>query len=196
MEFKKKHPHLLVDRVEQNDGRPMVFGYVRGGDIIQDENQKQFLLSGLGMVNYKSVTKVHDPCPVGISGQKRGLRKNEKVLYAPQSNIGMAMFDDTGDYVEIPDKHVVFTKKENQDQEVEEHQGVKMMRNLQKGLKEETSDEEFELIEGIALDEEKQEDNKIEEEKEDKIGELALKVHQEYKEDKICLLYTSPSPRD
>ena len=185
MEFKKKHPHLLVDRVEQNDGRPMVFGYVRGGDIIQDENQKQFLLSGLGMVNYKSVTKVHDPCPVGISGQKRGLRKNEKVLYAPQSNIGMAMFDDTGDYVEIPDKHVVFTKKENQDQEVEEHQGVKMMRNLQKGLKEETSDEEFELIEGIALDEEKQEDNKIEEEKEDKIGELALKVHQEYKEDKI-----------
>ena len=189
MEFKKKHPHLLVDRVEKSDNRSMVFGYVRGGDLIQDQNQKQFLVSGLGMVNYSQVKKVHDPCPVGVSGQKRGLRKNDKKLYAPQCNIGMALFDDTGDYVEIPDKHVVFTQKEGQGQEVQEHQGVKMMRNLQKGLVEETSEEEFELVEGVALDsDEENQSNKIEEEDQDNIGELAMKVHQEYKEDQTQII--------
>ena len=187
MDFKKQHPHILVDRVEKSEGRSMVFGYVRGADLIQDQNQKQFLVSGLGMVNFSEVKKVHDPCPVGVSGQKRGLRKNDKKLYAPQCNIGMALFDDTGDYVEIPDKHVVFTQKEGQTQEIQDHQGVKMMRNLQIGGDQESSEEEFELIDGVGVQQE--ESNKIEEEiQEDNIGELAMKVHQEYKEDQGKIL--------
>jgi ribosome biogenesis protein BMS1 len=134
------------------------------------------------MVNYSNIKTVHDPCPVGQKGQKRGLKKHEKMLYAPQSNIGMTMFDETGDYVEIPDKHVVFTKKEGQDLEIEEHEGVQMMRNLQKGIEEE-EDEDIELVEGMML-EEGQNDLKIEGEDEDdlEIGKLAMKVHQEYRE--------------
>ena len=180
LDFKKQHSHLLIDRIEQSEGKALVFGYVRGADLIENENQKQLLVSGLGMVEYTQIRRVHDPCPVGQKGQKRGLKKNEKILYAPQSNIGMAMFDETGDYVEIPDKHIVFTQKEGQDIEIEEHEGVQMMRNLQKGL-EEDEEEEVELMEGVVLEEE-QESIPIEEEENMEMGKLAMKVHQEYKE--------------
>jgi ribosome biogenesis protein BMS1 len=182
LDFKEQHPHLVVDRIEQTEGQPMVFGYVRGNDLIRDEHQKQLLLSGMGMVQYEEIRKVHDPCPVGEAGQKRGLRKHEKVLYAPQSDIGLAVYDETGDYVQIPDKHVVFTKKEGQDLEIEEHTGVQMMRDLQGGQKgEDDEEEEMELMEGVILEEEEEEEDVVMEGGED-VGQLAMRVHQEYKD--------------
>lgn len=45
----------------------------------------------------------------------RSLRKREKLLYAPMNDIGLLLFDDTGDYINIPDKHVVFTEREGVD---------------------------------------------------------------------------------
>ena len=43
-------------------------------------------------------------------------------------NIGVQLFDETGDYINIPDKHVVFTKIENQDEDILNDEGVKVMR--------------------------------------------------------------------
>lgn len=42
------------------------------------------------------------------------MQKWEKTIYAPYCNIGMYMFDETGDYVNIPDNHLVFTQNENE----------------------------------------------------------------------------------
>jgi ribosome biogenesis protein BMS1 len=61
---------------------------------------------------------------------RRSLKKYEKLIYAPQSNIGLMMFDESGDYVTIPDKYVVFTKTENQLEGVDGHEGVRMVREL------------------------------------------------------------------
>lgn len=61
---------------------------------------------------------------------RRSLKKYEKLIYAPQSNIGLMMFDESGDYVNIPDKYVVFTKTQNQMEGVENHEGVRMVREL------------------------------------------------------------------
>ena len=40
----------------------------------------------------------------------RKLKNSEKTIFAPQCNLGMYMFDESGDYVTIPEKHVVFTE--------------------------------------------------------------------------------------
>lgn len=61
---------------------------------------------------------------------RRSLKKYEKLIYAPQSNIGLMMFDESGDYVNIPDKYVVFTKTQNQMEGIEGHEGVRMVREL------------------------------------------------------------------
>ena len=178
LEFKTQHPHILVARVEKGEEGSLVFGYVRGSDMVRREHQQQLLVSGLGLVDFLEMRKVHDPCPVGEAGQQRGLRKQEKILYAPQCDIGLAVYDETGDYVEIPDKHVVFTKKEGQDLEIEEDAGVQMMRELQKGIEEE-DDEDLELLEGLELEEE--EETAPTKGESDNLGDLARRVHQEYR---------------
>lgn len=195
LEFKRQHPHVLIDRVENNDGRAMVFGYVRGSDLIRDLNNQQLLLSGLGMVEYVDAVKVYDPCPVGESGQKKGLRKHDKKLYAPQCNIGLAMFDETGDYVQIPEKHVVFTEKEGHTEQLAQHEGVQMMRHLHKGLDVESSDEELELMEGVILEQDQEHQLQIEKNEQGSmsVGELAMKVHQEYPEDNAKALQIEDS---
>lgn len=180
--FKRQHPHVLVDRVERSGARALVFGYVRGADFVRDQNDRQLLLSGLGMVGYAEALRVHDPCPVGELGQKKGLRKHDKKLYAPQSNIGLALFDETGDYVQIPEKHVVFTAKEGQDAQVAGHEGVQMMRGLQTGLDEESAGE-VELVEGLLVEGDSEPEGRAPGPGGESAGALALKVHREYAED-------------
>ncbi len=128
LEFKKKHPHVVADRFEllttKNNIKDKdridvsVFGYLRGGDL---SKEKELYLSGLGYVKISEINAVSDPCPPYLyeenkpekgkekKKKKRTLKKREKVLYAPLSNIGLNMFDESGDYINIPDQHVVFT---------------------------------------------------------------------------------------
>ena len=134
LEFKKNHPHILIDRFEmckeggedlnRKAGDVLVFGYLRGADLRIDSTQKDLLMSGLGVVEFDQFKTVNDPCPVlgrsmkgknSIQPDRRKLERYEKMIYAPQSNLGMTLFDETGDYVNIPENHVVFTerKKEN-----------------------------------------------------------------------------------
>ena len=90
---------------------------------------------------------------------RRGLQRYEKMVYAPQCDLGLTLFDETGDYVNIPDGHVVFTKRENADQEVEEHQTVKRVRSLQVGSQgarnqdqSDSEEEAVQLVEGLELE--------------------------------------------
>ena len=68
---------------------------------------------------------MEDPCPIELkktvkqkqselaTGKKKGGRKltdKERVLYAPFSNIGAMNFEKTTGYITIPDKYVMYTK--------------------------------------------------------------------------------------
>ena len=39
----------------------------------------------------------------------RTLKKKDKVIYAPMTNLGFMNFESTGGFITIPDKNVVFT---------------------------------------------------------------------------------------
>lgn len=44
-----------------------------------------------------------DPCPLEkYNKDSRSLRKREKMIYSPMSNVGAYLFDKEGDYVTIP----------------------------------------------------------------------------------------------
>jgi len=65
-----------------------------------------------------------DPCPIELKKtvkqkqeehnstqkKKRSLKDREKVLYAPFSNIGAMNYENTSGFITIPDKHVVYTR--------------------------------------------------------------------------------------
>lgn len=239
LEFKKKHPHMLVDRFDLLTTKPSYkdndridvacFGYLRGGDLL---NSKDLYMSGLGFLTMNDIKVATDPCPPalfeiiekskkmenkddlleikeqgngngevvkndnsGNDGKKdikkvkknrrnRTLKKREKLIFAPQSNLGLNMFDESGDYVTIPDKYVVFTQKEGQDEEIENHEGVKIMREMHySNLKIDTQLDNTEtfLIDGVKLETNEQKVNVLENvEKQMKfVSELAEKVHKE-----------------
>lgn len=97
-----------------------------------DKNNRVHL-NGLGDFDLKSVTKVEDPCPIelkktvkkkqqehqeemnGKIKRKRTLKDRERSLYAPFSNIGAMNFENTTGYITIPDKYVVYTKLNEQE---------------------------------------------------------------------------------
>lgn len=39
----------------------------------------------------------------------RTLKKKEKIIYAPMTNLGFMNFEASGGFISIPDKNVVFT---------------------------------------------------------------------------------------
>lgn len=49
------------------------------------------------------------------------MKDKERVLYAPYTNIGSLNFENTTGYISIPDKNVIFTRlNDNEDQEKNE----------------------------------------------------------------------------
>lgn len=202
-EWKSTHPHILVDRFENTtDGqlkdddnvKVAFFGYIRGCSYRLNNTVH---ITGLGDYEIKGMEVIDDPCPVMNKAfadddkdvddegnptgpqrrrsKKRNLKQNERVIYAPQSNLGFLNYEQTSGYITIPDKHVLFTEIE--EERVDEHgnrvkevlnadggEGVDMVRTLQKldkGLDERFEDiEEPELLEGIKLgaDEDEEED--------------------------------------
>jgi ribosome biogenesis protein BMS1 len=228
--FKQEHSHMLIDRFEKiNNGNSssddsddlFVFGYVRGTNLVKDLTHKKLLLSGLGLVDYEEISEVNDPCPLvyqkneGKDEQlkkirERALREHEKMIYAPQCNIGLTLYDETGDYINIPDKHVVFTKRDDAEQDnFANHVGVKMIREMHEtsqGILAETDnraiseeeqeqndpsdndsedEDDLELIEGVQLEEsniiEEEDPHEVAPMDQREIGDLAYKIHEEYK---------------
>lgn len=73
---------------------------------------------------------------LGVQKQKamRTLKDKEKVLYAPFSNIGALNFEKTTGYITIPDKQVIYTRVDEEEDGGDAptgNEGQKMMWNLQ-----------------------------------------------------------------
>ena len=49
--------------------------------------------------------------------KKRNLKDKERVIYAPYTNIGAMNLESTTGYINIPDKNVVFTRIDEDDQD-------------------------------------------------------------------------------
>lgn len=109
--------------------------------------------------------------------RRRTLKQNERIIYAPNCNLGMLSFETTGGYVTIPKDNIIFTKIEkkeklnNDDEDVIEEkpedeeeleEGVKMVRELQDitvGIDQKLKEQEaVDLLENIGLEIEKEEE--------------------------------------
>ena len=187
-EWKKEHPHVLVDRMELlTDGvlsdeswvQVALFGYVRGTTFFKSPTAT---IVGLGKRAIQEFKIVEDPCPplekkIEVvkdeeefggkdveeeekkkrPNRSRTLELNQRILYAPQSNVGVLAFDETGGYVTIPDKYVVFTKRDGEDETRAQNESVKMMRELQQAknkMDRAVDEEELELVAGVTVKEE------------------------------------------
>jgi len=93
-------------------------------------------VNGLGDYSIGRITRMEDPVPVDIKSdgkKRRHLKDKEKTLYAPFSNIGQVNFDKSSGYITIPDKYVVYTKLEEEEEGMQpenQHEGQKMVRDL------------------------------------------------------------------
>ena len=167
--FRINHPYVFCDRydltftksTQDNDNDDVIvslFGYVRGNHL--NKNSLVYI-NGLGEYKIDYVTKIEDPCPIEMVAKngkiKRTLKKKDKNLYAPYSNINMLEYDRKSGYINIPEKLVTFTKGLKELDNLANDEGVKMVRKLQDqyGNIEQNDDDEknkIELIEGINMD--------------------------------------------
>ena len=167
--FRINHPYVFCDRydltftksTQDNDNDDVIvslFGYVRGNHL----NKNSLVhINGLGEYKIDYATEIDDPCPIEMVAKngkiKRTLKKKDKNLYAPYSNINMLEYDRKSGYINIPEKLVTFTKGLKELDNLAEDEGVKMVRKLQDqyGNIEQNEDDEknkIELIEGINMD--------------------------------------------
>ena len=185
--FRINHPYIFCDRYDINFSKTKeekkeineekeddvivsLFGYVRGNHL---NKNSLIYINGLGEYNIDFAEKIDDPCPIEMVAKngkiKRTLKKKDKNLYAPYSNINMLEYDRKSGYINIPEKLVTFTKGLKETDNLANDEGVQMVRKLQDmhGNIEQNDDDnnQIELIEGINMDSKNK--NKINEKKED-----------------------------
>ena len=186
--FRINHPYVFCDRydltftksTQDNDNDDVIvslFGYVRGNHL----NKNSLVhINGLGEYKIDYATEIDDPCPIEMVAKngkiKRTLKKKDKNLYAPYSNINMLEYDRKSGYINIPEKLVTFTKGLKELDNLAEDEGVKMVRKLQDqyGNIEQNEDDEknkIELIEGINMDTKTKNKNNKKENEENSIKE-------------------------
>ena len=182
--FRINHPYIFCDRYdinfsklikketeEKNEDDVIVslFGYVRGNHL---NKNSLIYINGLGEFNIDFAEKVEDPCPIEMVSKngkiKRTLKKKDKNLYAPYSNINMLEYDRKSGYINIPEKLVTFTKGLKENDNLANDEGVKMVRKLQDmygNIEQNENDEknQIEIINGINIDskEKKEKENEI-----------------------------------
>ena len=171
--FRINHPYIFCDRYDINFSKSILkeneeeknddvivslFGYVRGNHL---NKNSLIYINGLGEFNIDYAEKIDDPCPIEMVSKngkvKRTLKKKDKNLYAPYSNINMLEYDRKSGYINIPEKLVTFTKGLKEVDNLANDEGVKMVRKLQdmQGNIEQNEDDEknqIEIIEGIDMD--------------------------------------------
>ena len=183
--FRINHPYIFCDRYdinfsklikketeEKNEDDVIVslFGYVRGNHL---NKNSLIYINGLGEFNIDFAEKVEDPCPIEMVSKngkiKRTLKKKDKNLYAPYSNINMLEYDRKSGYINIPEKLVTFTKGLKENDNLANDEGVKMVRKLQDmygNIEQNENDEknQIEIINGINIDSKEKKENKISDE--------------------------------
>ena len=179
--FRINNPYIFCDRYDINFSKMQkkeneeeknedvivsLFGYVRGNHL---NKNSLIYINGLGEFNIDFAEKIEDPCPIEMVSKngkvKRTLKKKDKNLYAPYSNINMLEYDRKSGYINIPEKLVTFTKGLKETDNLANDEGVQMVRKLQDmyGNIEQNDDDEknqIELIEGINMDSKNQNKNK------------------------------------
>ena len=182
--FRINHPYIFCDRYDINFSKTNItnkenpeeknddvivslFGYVRGNHL---NKNSLIYINGLGEYNIDFVEKMDDPCPIEMVSKngkvKRTLKKKDKNLYAPYSNINMLEYDRKSGYINIPEKLVTFTKGLKEQDNLANDEGVKMVRKLQDmyGNIEQNEDDEknqIELIQGVNMDSKNKNEKKI-----------------------------------
>ena len=187
--FRINHPYIFCDRYdinfskyikketeeEKNEDDVIVslFGYVRGNHL---NKNSLIYINGLGEFNIDFAEKVEDPCPIEMVSKngkiKRTLKKKDKNLYAPYSNINMLEYDRKSGYINIPEKLVTFTKGLKETDNLANDEGVKMVRKLQDmygNIEQNENDEknQIEIIDGINMDSKEKKEKEINEEEEE-----------------------------
>ena len=183
--FRINHPYIFCDRYDINfskiqkkeeekneDVIVSLFGYVRGNHL---NKNSLIYINGLGEFNIDFAEKIEDPCPIEMVSKngkvKRTLKKKDKNLYAPYSNINMLEYDRKSGYINIPEKLITFTKGLKETDNLANDEGVQMVRKLQDmygNIEQNDEDEknQIELIEGINMDSKNQ--NKMKNDSENK----------------------------
>ena len=182
--FRINHPYIFCDRYDINFSKTNItnkenpeeknddvivslFGYVRGNHL---NKNSLIYINGLGEYNIDFAEKMDDPCPIEMVSKngkvKRTLKKKDKNLYAPYSNINMLEYDRKSGYINIPEKLVTFTKGLKEQDNLANDEGVKMVRKLQDmyGNIEQNEDDEknqIELIQGVNMDSKNKKEKKI-----------------------------------
>ena len=143
--FRINHPYIFCDRYDINFSQKKekeeggeddvilsLFGYVRGNHL---NKNSLIYINGLGEYNIDFAEKIDDPCPIEMVSKngkiKRTLKKKDKNLYAPYSNINMLEYDRKSGYINIPEKLITFTKGLKENDNLADDEGVKMVRKLQ-----------------------------------------------------------------
>ena len=153
----KKEENKEINEEKEDDVIVSLFGYVRGNHL---NKNSLIYINGLGEYNIDFAEKIDDPCPIEMVAKngkiKRTLKKKDKNLYSPYSNINMLEYDRKSGYINIPEKLVTFTKGLKETDNLANDEGVQMVRKLQDmhGNIEQNDDEnnQIELIEGINMD--------------------------------------------
>ena len=181
--FRQNHPYLLCDRYEvtvtNDDDENVVsfFGYVRGNHFSKNVNVH---VNGLGDFAVDNVTQMDDPCPIEVveaKGKvKRTLKRKDRNLYAPYCNVNTLEYDRQNGYITIPERLVTFTRGLKDNGELENDEGVRMVRELQeaKGVIEKEEGREVEIVKGVGVSV-KERDGNVKEEKEEKEGKEKYK---------------------
>ena len=114
--WKTNHPFVVADRyqnetegnvTDETDCSVSFFGYIRGSSM---RISQKMHIPGLGDYNVKEIKALQDPCPSIIQeklkeaakNKRRTLKKNERIIYAPFSNLGFLNFEGTGGFITIP----------------------------------------------------------------------------------------------
>ncbi|KAJ1480647.1 hypothetical protein T484DRAFT_1626822 [Baffinella frigidus] len=121
--WRNTHPYVVADRFEDVtdperlrqdplcDRTIYLYGYLRGTYM---RPTQRVCWPGVGDFILDHVDQLDDPCPLPSKDKdatkRRTLKAKEKTIYAPMSDVAGILFDKDATYIEIPDKHVVFSK--------------------------------------------------------------------------------------
>ena len=84
-----------------------LYGYVRGCNL---KRAPKMHIAGVGDCDVESMVSLDDPCPLPSVIKKRTLNDRERMIYAPMSDVGGILYDKDAIYIDLKDKHVVYTK--------------------------------------------------------------------------------------
>ena len=89
----------------------LLYGYNRGTYMRAGQ---RIHVPGLGDMCMDEISELDDPCPLPSrdkdKNKRRTLKAADKTIYAPMSDVSGILFDKDATYIEIPDKHIVFSK--------------------------------------------------------------------------------------